>query len=80
MGTSVKTYEVKMDRNDEEYLAVPHFMAYYDDDGRMCMLVNVNNDIADGFSLSYIFLITDVRTPSSVSQAIGWSSVSVTYR
>ena len=24
-------------------------MAYYDDDGRMCMLVNVNNDLADGW-------------------------------
>ena len=24
-------------------------MAYYDDDGRICMLVNLNNDISDGW-------------------------------
>ncbi|MGK0188068.1 MAG: hypothetical protein ACI9R3_003860 [Verrucomicrobiales bacterium] len=48
-GTANKTYEWKMDPDDQEYLSVPRFMAYYDDDGRMCMLVNVNNDIADGW-------------------------------
>jgi hypothetical protein len=24
-------------------------MAYFDDDGRICMLVDVNNDLADGW-------------------------------
>ena len=46
-GTPLKTYEHKM--GDPEYLSIPRFMAYFDDDGRMCMLVNVNNDIADGW-------------------------------
>ena len=48
-GTAEKTYEVKVAPWDQEYLAVPHFMAYYDDDGRMCMLVCANNDLADGW-------------------------------
>jgi hypothetical protein len=47
-GTAEKTYE-PVDGEDEEYLSVPRFMAYYDDDGRMCMLVDLNNDIADGW-------------------------------
>lgn len=48
-GTPEKTWEWRMAPNDQDYLAVPRFMAYFDDDGRMCMLVNVNNDIADGW-------------------------------
>ncbi|MEZ5327476.1 MAG: DUF4159 domain-containing protein [Verrucomicrobiales bacterium] len=48
-GTAEKTYEWDMDPDDPEYLEVPRFMAYFDDDGRMCMLVDVNNDIGDGW-------------------------------
>ena len=48
-GTAEKTYEWKMDPDDQDYLAVPRFMAYFDDDGRICMLVDVNNDLADGW-------------------------------
>jgi hypothetical protein len=48
-GSSLgKTYEPKRDE-DEGFLSEPHFMAWYDDEGRICMIVDLNNDLADGW-------------------------------
>ena len=47
-----KHYEVTIlqgGEEPEEALDTPHFRAWYDENGRMAVLVNHNNDIADGW-------------------------------
>ena len=47
-GVLGETYE-PVPGESVEFLKVPRFMAWFDDDGRICMIVNLNNDLGDGW-------------------------------